>query len=67
MKRSLILAGEIIFIIVMGLIAIYEVEGFKEVPYHQIISVFFVFLVLVDVAMLLRRYFKKPETKQTLS
>ncbi len=67
MKRNLILAGEIIFVIGMGLFAIYEVERFKIVPYYQIISVFFVFLVLVDVAMLLRRYFKKPETKQTPS
>lgn len=67
MKGNLILAGEIIFVIVMGIFAIYEVEGFKIVPYHQIISVLFVFLVLVDVAMLLRRYFKKSETKQNPS
>ena len=51
----------------MGLFAIYEVEDFKIVPYHQIISVLFVFLVLVNVAMLLRRYFRKFETKKNPS
>ena len=67
MKGNLILAGEIIFIVGMGIFAIYKVEDFKEVPYYQIISVFFVFLVLVNVAMLLRRYFKNSETKQNPS
>jgi len=65
MKRSLILAGEIIFIVGMGIFAIYEVEDFKIVPNYQIISVLFVLLILVDVAALLRRYFKKSKTKQT--
>ena len=67
MKGNLVLAGEIIFLIGMGLFAIYEVEDFKIVPYYQIISVFFIFLVLIDVAMLLRRYFRKFETKQNPS
>ena len=67
MKRNLRLAGDIIFVIGMGLFVIYVNEGFKILPYQQIISGFFVFLILVTVAVLLRRYFKKSETKQTPS